>query len=74
MDGLYHEMALHGISLLQERLVESTIGVSGDEAAIALCHAYLEFAYANRGLYQVINRKNTDDQSKSMIRNMKALV
>ncbi len=73
LDGLLQEVSLHGLALLHERLVGAAIGVSGDQAVISLCHAYLEFASENPGLYQVINWKNSDERSKALIMKMKDL-
>ncbi len=73
LDGLLKEISLYGLNLLRERLVDAAIGVSGDKAVFSICHAYLDFAHKNPGLYEVINWKNSDEKSKALIKAMKAL-
>ncbi|MEF3305050.1 TetR/AcrR family transcriptional regulator [Paenibacillus sp. GYB003] len=53
LPGLRHKLAAHGLTLLYEQLVRSAVGRSGDEAIRAFGQAYLAFARAHPGLYEL---------------------
>ncbi|MET3290799.1 TetR/AcrR family transcriptional regulator [Brevibacillus fluminis] len=56
LSGLRKKLAVYGLDLLYERLVQATVGVSGDDAVIAFARAYLSFARAHPGLYPCTQR------------------
>jgi AcrR family transcriptional regulator len=51
LDGLRRELAIRGARDLGARLARATIGRSGDDALVALGHAYRAFAREHPGLY-----------------------
>lgn len=53
LPGLRSRLALHGMEQLHSRLVRATAGRKGPEAVRALCAAYLDFARARPGLYEM---------------------
>jgi AcrR family transcriptional regulator len=54
LDGLRRELALRGARDLGTRLARATIGRSGDDALVALGHAYRAFAKEHPGLYAAV--------------------
>lgn len=51
LDGLRRELALLGGRELGTQLARATIGKSGDDALVALSHAYRAYAKAHPGVY-----------------------
>jgi AcrR family transcriptional regulator len=61
-DGLRRELALLGMHELGQRITQAAIGRSGDEAVIAIAHAYRRFALERPGLYAAsIHAPDPDD-------------
>jgi len=54
LDALRQNLTLHGLNMLKQHLQDAVTGRSGEEAFNALCHAYRDFAKANKGLYQAM--------------------
>lgn len=54
--GLRRELALAGLHELARCLGRATIGLAGDEAILALAHAYRGFAHAHPGMYAATQR------------------
>jgi AcrR family transcriptional regulator len=52
LPGLKKKLAIYGVEKLYDKLVQSAIGVSGEEAAIALSKAYVNFARNHPGIYE----------------------
>jgi AcrR family transcriptional regulator len=52
LPGLKKKLAIYGIEKLYDKLAQSAIGVSGEEAAIALSKAYVNFARNHPGIYE----------------------
>lgn len=52
LGGLRKKMAIYGINRLYEELAPSAIGVSGDEAVLAISNAYVNFARKHPGIYE----------------------
>jgi AcrR family transcriptional regulator len=52
LGGLRTELAIYGQDKLYEEMAEAAIGVSGDEALIAISMAYVNFARKHPGLYE----------------------
>lgn len=52
MKGLRQELALYGIKLLQDQLLQSVIGKSGEPAAMAFGLGYAAFAREHPGVYE----------------------
>ncbi len=54
--GLRRELALAGLRELARCLGRATIGQAGDDAMLALAHAYRSFAHAHPGMYAATQR------------------
>lgn len=52
LGGLRKKMALYGIDRLYGELAQAGIGVSGDEAVLAISKAYLDFVRNQPGVYE----------------------
>ncbi|MFF2480820.1 TetR/AcrR family transcriptional regulator [Paenibacillus sp. NPDC058071] len=52
LGGLRIKLAIHGLKIMREQLLRAAAGRSGEEAALALGRAYIEFALARPGLYE----------------------
>jgi AcrR family transcriptional regulator len=52
LGGLRKKMAIYGLNRLYEELVHAAIGVSGDEAVLAISKAYVNFARKHPGIYE----------------------
>jgi AcrR family transcriptional regulator len=52
LPGLRKQLAIYGLSLLRERLIQAVLGKSGDEAVIALGFAYVSIVREHPGLYE----------------------
>ena len=52
LPGLKRELAIYGLHLLYEQLLHAAIGVSGEEALIAVSQAYINFARIHPGIYE----------------------
>ncbi|MEH7179818.1 TetR/AcrR family transcriptional regulator [Neobacillus vireti] len=52
LGGLRKKMAIYGINRLYEKLATAAIGVSGDEALLAVSTAYVNFARKHPGIYE----------------------
>lgn len=50
-DGLREAMTLYGLRLLIQRMRDATFGQVGQEALLAMCHAYRHFAHDHPGIY-----------------------
>jgi AcrR family transcriptional regulator len=76
IDGLLHELSLHGLRLLREVMAEAAIGKSGDDAIISVCNAYFELAKAHPGVYQSIQwyNKNKDKETEEALASIKTLI
>ncbi|AHV97347.1 TetR/AcrR family transcriptional regulator [Paenibacillus sabinae] len=51
--GLRTLLAVHGVKLLYEALASASLGLSGNEAVLAMGKGYAEFAKQHPGLYEV---------------------
>src|ERR1700730_16385149 len=54
MPGIRKELAYWVLNQMKEQLADAAIGVSGEEALIAMGLAYLAFARKHPGLYEAI--------------------
>jgi AcrR family transcriptional regulator len=52
LPGLKKELAIYGFNTLYEKLALAAIGVSGEEALIAVSEAYINFARIHPGIYE----------------------
>jgi AcrR family transcriptional regulator len=52
LGGLRKKMAIYGLNRLYDELVDAAIGVSGDEAVLAISKAYVNFARKHPGIYE----------------------
>lgn len=52
LPGLKKKLAIYGIEKLYDKLAQSAIGVSGEEAAIALSKAYVNLDRNHPGIYE----------------------
>ena len=51
LKGLRRELAVHGLRELARRLERAAVGKAGDDALVALAHAYRDFAREHPGVY-----------------------
>jgi len=54
MDQLKESLTLVSVKMLKQKLQDAATGRAGEEALSSICHAYRDFAKANRGLYQAM--------------------
>lgn len=52
LGGLRKKLAIYGIEQLYKELADAAIGVSGEDAVLALSKAYLNFARKHPGIYE----------------------
>jgi AcrR family transcriptional regulator len=52
LGGLRKELAIYGLNKLYEEMAQSAIGVSGDQALLAISTAYVNFARKHPGVYE----------------------
>jgi AcrR family transcriptional regulator len=52
LGGLRKKMAIYGLNRLYEELAPVSIGVTGDEAVLAISKAYVNFARRHPGVYE----------------------
>jgi AcrR family transcriptional regulator len=64
LPALQRELALLGLHLLRERLMEAVAGRSADEAVYALTAAYRAFAHQHPGLYAASLRAPARDDAE----------
>lgn len=55
-DELRQELAICGVRQLRDRMGRAAIGKSGDDAIVAVAHAYRAFAHERPGLYWITLR------------------
>jgi AcrR family transcriptional regulator len=63
LPGLRYEMRLWGVRQLAECLRRAAVGKAGDDAIIAVAHAYRAFAHAHPGIYAATLRAAAPDES-----------
>ncbi|GGG63755.1 TetR/AcrR family transcriptional regulator [Paenibacillus radicis (ex Gao et al. 2016)] len=63
LSGLRFKLTLHGLKCLNEKMLRSAFGRSGDDAVFACAKAYIEFAREHPGLYEatLASQIHTDD-------------
>ncbi|OLS40590.1 TetR/AcrR family transcriptional regulator [Bacillus sp. MRMR6] len=52
LSGLRKELAIYGLHKLYEEMSQSAIGVSGDQALLAISMTYVNFARKHPGIYE----------------------
>jgi AcrR family transcriptional regulator len=52
LPGLRKQLAIYGLGLLKERIIQAVVGKSGDEAVISLGLAYISIVREHPGLYE----------------------
>lgn len=52
LGGLRKKLAIYGLERLYEELAHAAIGVSGEEAVLAISKAYVNFARKHPGIYE----------------------
>jgi AcrR family transcriptional regulator len=62
LDGLHHDLALHGIRLIHDDLREAVVGRSGRDALYAIAQAHIDFARRHPGVYQATVGRSRDDE------------
>jgi AcrR family transcriptional regulator len=58
LGDLRQKLAVHGLQLLRDVLVDAAVGEAGKQAVLKVGIAYVEFVRAHPGLYEAINRVN----------------
>ena len=62
LQQLRNKLSIHSMENLYNDLVESTVGVAGDDAVRSLCKAYIEFTRRHPGLYEsTFSLANSED-------------
>lgn len=56
VDDVWRELGLRGRASLRRRLADAAIGRSGQDAVVAMAHAWRDWALAHPGLYQATDR------------------
>lgn len=64
LNGLRRELALHGLRELRRRLERAAVGRAGDDALLALAHAYRDFAHEHPGVYAATLRAPDSDDAE----------
>ena len=58
LEEINTELMLYGWSQMEKRIIDAAVGRSGDDAFIALCNAYRDFANEHKGLYEIMQWYN----------------
>ena len=65
-DELKRKLMIYGWKQMEEQLVQAVIGVSGEEAAKAMCKEFYAFATGNSGLFDVMLWYNKFQDEETM--------
>jgi AcrR family transcriptional regulator len=63
-DDLIRGLAVYGVRKLDAVISHAAIGKSGDEAVLAVAHAYRQFAHQHPGLYRLTQRAPEPDDDE----------
>ena len=63
LEDLQAALALHGLRQLLAAIRKVTLGKTGREAVLAIAHSYRAVALANPGIYELMLRAPTPDQT-----------
>ena len=58
LDELYKELMLYGWRSLETEITKASIGKAKDDAIIAICHVYRNFATKHKGLFEAMQWYN----------------
>lgn len=58
LDELNKELMLYGWRFLESEIIRAAIGKAKDDAIIAICHAYRNFANCHKGLFKAMQWYN----------------
>lgn len=64
LDEIKQEMMIYGWREMEDKIIDSAVGVSGYEALRSMCNAFYEYATNNKGMFSAMLWYNKYDDDK----------